>query len=86
MRAHPACRCTMVPQTKTWREMGYNIDEVVEPIEEGESLFAKQPVATQRAVLGSQYDRYKNGDITLNDFVYAKQSAYGTTYVKRVPK
>ena len=85
MNAHPACRCTMVPKTKTWREMGYDIDESAPPVPKGEDLFAQQSEETQRAVLGSQYDRYKNGDVTLQDFVAIKPSRYGNTITKKVP-
>lgn len=85
MGAHPACRCTMVPKTKTWREMGYQIDGD-EVVPQGEDLFAQQSDETQKKVLGSQYDRYKRGEITLNDFVSVRNSEWGTTYTRKVPK
>jgi len=74
----------MVPKTKTWREMGYNIDESTS-VPTGEDLFATQPVATQQAVLGRHYDRYKRGEITLQDFVATRNSSYGKTIVRKVP-
>lgn len=86
MTSHPACRCTMVPKSRTWREMGFNLDEVAPPVPDGESLFAEQDEATQKAVLGRHYDRYKAGEITLNDFVRVKESRYGKTFTKKVPQ
>lgn len=85
MAAHPACRCSMVPKPQTWRELGYTIDGD-SVIEDGETLFASQPASVQQKVLGSQYQRYKQGDIKLDDFLSVKQSPYGKTYTKRVPK
>src|SRR5690606_5660854 len=79
MGAHPACRCTMVPKTKTWREMGYQIDGD-EVVPQGEDLFAQQSESTQRAVLGNKnYERYQRGEVKLSDFVAFKPSAYGNT-------
>lgn len=86
MAAHPACRCTMVPRTRTWKQLGYNIDETSRPIPKGNELFAQQDEATQRAVLGNtQYQRYKAGEVELDDFVAIRRTRYGNTILKRVP-
>lgn len=61
---HPSCRCTSVPITKTWRELGFDIDEP-EPIptETGEEWLAAQPVDVQKQILGSKgWKAWQAGD------------------------
>jgi SPP1 gp7 family putative phage head morphogenesis protein len=83
MASHPACRCSMVPKTKTWAELGFpNVKETRPTMESGESWFSRQPVSTQKAVLGPHaYDAYSNGEVTLSDFIHIDRSReWGTTY------
>lgn len=70
---HPRGRCTMVPDTKSWAELGFQgMPERREP-ESGESLFAKLPWERQQAVLGpAAYRAYKAGAVKLSDFVGQK--------------
>lgn len=73
MSSHVNCRCSMVPKTKTWKELGFNVPDHLETsivVEEGESLFAKQDMRTKQLVLGpTAYKAYENKEITLSDFV-----------------
>ncbi|MGC4107821.1 MAG: phage minor head protein [Thermomicrobiales bacterium] len=73
MSSHVNCRCSMVPKTKTWKELGFNVPDDLETsinVEEGESLFSKQDLRTKQLVLGpTAYKAYERGEITLNDFV-----------------
>lgn len=58
------CRCTSVPITKTWRELGFDIDEP-EPIptETGEEWLAAQSVDVQKQVLGPKgWKAWQAGD------------------------
>lgn len=60
---HQSGRCTAAPITKTWRELGIDLDEPeLTPIQPGADWFAQQPEATQRSILGaSRFDAWKAG-------------------------
>lgn len=61
---HPSGRCARAPVTKTWKELGINIEEPPRPAAEtGVEWFEKQPEAVQRKIMGpKRYDAYKAGD------------------------
>lgn len=83
MTPHPACRCSMVPKTKTWAELGFpNVTESRPTFESGEDVFNRQPASVQRAVLGpTAYDAYKNGEVQLTNFIHVDHSReWGTSY------
>lgn len=86
MATHPNCRCTQIPITKTWKELGFDVPEVAQPIsltEDGEYFFKKLDVEDQIHVLGkSGHTLYKNGVAKLEDFVqdtYSPQWGFGRT-------
>lgn len=79
MASHPNCRCTMLPVTKTFAELG--IPGVSEAIEDerlrlpGETLFKRLPVADQIKVLGpGAYRAYSANAVSLADFVGEAES------------
>ncbi|HZT60998.1 MAG TPA: phage minor head protein [Pyrinomonadaceae bacterium] len=69
--------CTMVPQTKSWEELGFHgIEDTRPQIESGEDWFARQDEETQRRVLGDAgLAAYKDGAVKLKDFVGVRHSA-----------
>lgn len=71
MAVHPNCRCTAVPLSKSWSELGFDEpDEATVQVEPGEQWFARQPEAVQRSVLGpGKHDLYLAGDLELEDLV-----------------
>lgn len=86
MATHPNCRCTQIPVTKTWKELGFDVPEVAQPIsltEDGEYFFKKLDVDDQIHVLGkSGHTLWKNGVAKLEDFVqdtYSPQWGFGRT-------
>lgn len=67
---HPNCRCAMVPYTKTWKELGYDVPETRADVPAGPDLFAGLSPAEQRAILGpAKYDAFARGDLRLTDLV-----------------
>lgn len=75
MATHPRCRCSMVPQTKSWRELGFGEQPEGATIEPGPAVFRRLPDADQRRILGpSKYDAYKRREITLPDLVAKRES------------
>ncbi len=71
------CRCSLVPQTVSWADLGYqDVPETTVQVESGPELFAAQPDSVQLAVLGpGKYAAYKAGQITLPDLVQKTYSA-----------
>ena len=75
MATHPRCRCSMVPKTKTWEELGFGRTPEAVKIPSGSSLFAKLPVEQQRKILGpSKFTAYRGKKIGLSDLVARRQS------------
>lgn len=86
LESHPNCRCSMVPITKSYRELGVRGVRDPRPrVPSGESEFKKLTAQQQRAILGpSKYDAYKRGEITLGDLVQVKRDPqWGTTRTER---
>lgn len=83
---HPNCRCAMVPITPRWEDIGLaGVEDVPDLVEDGEELFARQPAALQRQVLGpAAYEAYARGDVKLASFVGQRRSDdWGTTRYTR---
>jgi SPP1 gp7 family putative phage head morphogenesis protein len=84
---HPNGRCTMVPITRTWAELG--IAGMAEtqpgPGQTGEAYFRGLPAATQQQMLGrSAWAAWQGGAVELRDFVGIRASAlWGPTHYVR---
>lgn len=64
------CRCSMLPQTVTWAELGFDVPETRADVEPGTEWFARQDEALQREMLGpGKLAAYRAGRITLPDLV-----------------
>lgn len=82
--AHFACRSTTVPVTKSWREMGFDIDDLDPPTrasmngqvpgkETYNSWLKKQPAEFQDDVLGEAKGRlYREGGLSVDRFIDRK--------------
>lgn len=83
-RMHVNCRCSVTPVTKSYRDLGYDVDEPTSDIETGAEWFARQPAGVQHGVLGaSAYKAYAAGDVQLEDFVVLSRSGtWGSSYVR----
>lgn len=59
---HQNCRCARVPVTKTWRELGIDLDEAPSVLPDGGVWFNSQPAETQRKILGpTRYEAWRAG-------------------------
>lgn len=70
--SHPNCRCTMLPITKTWAELGFGTVAGDKPLDVpvGEELFAALSADVQRGILSAaKYKLYRAGDLDLADLV-----------------
>jgi SPP1 gp7 family putative phage head morphogenesis protein len=80
--SHPNCRCTPVPETKPWSELGPEFADIPDnrvKLQKGSEWFAKQPDRIKRKILSPRkYELYKSGDLTLDDLIaYRVDKAYG---------
>jgi SPP1 gp7 family putative phage head morphogenesis protein len=67
---HPNGRCTPVPLTKSWAELGFAGMPEQTPIPTGESMFRGLPSEQQRQIMGdASYRAWKAGAVDLTDFV-----------------
>ncbi len=74
--SHPGCRCTAMPKTKSWRELGFNLPDSRPTVQPGPERFDSLPEADKLAVLGrARLDAYNAGEITLADMVKQTTSA-----------
>lgn len=69
MATHPRCRCSLVPDTRSWADLGFpKVKETRPRVQDGEAAFARKSAAFQEAVLGpAKFRAYKDGQITLAD-------------------
>lgn len=69
--SHPNCRCTPVPLTRSWDELGFpGVSETVPEMERGTDAFVGWPESAQREVLGpAAFSAYRAGAVRLSDFV-----------------
>lgn len=68
---HPSGRCTMIPETVSWEELGYaGIPDNRPVIEPGPVVFARLSPAQQLNVLGpAKFAAYSEGAVTLPEMV-----------------
>lgn len=61
-QGHQNCRCARVPRTKTWRELGFNIDEPPSLLPPREDAFDALSAGEQLQVLGPRrYSAWQDG-------------------------
>lgn len=67
--SHVSCRCSPIPKTKTFAELGFTgIPETSIDIEPGITWFERQPEAIQIRMMGpSKFAAWKSGAISLDD-------------------
>lgn len=60
---HPNCRCTRVPVTKSWADLGIDLDEPEPAVTGSQAWFDAQSETAQRKILGpARYAAYLRGD------------------------
>lgn len=77
LNGHVRCRCAMLPQTKTWEELGIKgVEDERITVPLGSDLFDKLTAADQRYILGpSKYALFAADKITLPDLATLKKDA-----------
>jgi SPP1 gp7 family putative phage head morphogenesis protein len=65
---HPSGRCSRMPKTKSWRDLGIDLDEPPDTIPDARAWFVAQPEETQIAIMGpSRHALLKSGKIDWDD-------------------
>ena len=74
MGTHPNFRCTQIPMTKSWEQLGISgVDEAAPDIKTGEEWLKDVRPKTAAKVMGQEaYDAWINGDVDLIDFVHTR--------------
>jgi len=92
---HIRCRCFSVPEIKTWREMGFDIDEMPEGMKASSGGLVRadmsytewlktQDKATQIEILGpSRQKLFASGKVEFNDFTDNKGIFYTLEELKK---
>jgi SPP1 gp7 family putative phage head morphogenesis protein len=77
LNSHPGCRCSMLPQTASWADLGFpGIEDTQYKPPLGTDVFDRLPASDQRKILGpGKYAAYADGRITLPDLVQPTRSA-----------
>jgi SPP1 gp7 family putative phage head morphogenesis protein len=61
---HPSGRCTAVPVTKSWRDLGIDLDEPAPVFPDAKAWFGQQSTKTQTDIMGAaRLDAYNKGRI-----------------------
>lgn len=79
---HPNCRCTALPVTRTWADLGYpDVTETRTVLPTGVDWFASLGAADQLAILGpAKHAAWAAGDLQLSDLVgYTDDPRWGPT-------
>ena len=70
---HPNCRCARAPRTKTWAELGIDIDEPESDLPDAGEWFEQQDERVQRSILGpARYDAWLRGDYPMTAWATRK--------------
>lgn len=74
-QGHQNCRCARVPQTKSWKDLGFDIDEPPSEFPDAETQFDSLSSAEQLEVLGrGRYDAWRAGDFPMSDWAVKREN------------
>jgi len=66
---HPNGRCARMPKTKSWADLGIDLDEPAPSTPDAGDWFASQDAAAQKKILGpARYDAWKRGEYPMSDW------------------
>lgn len=74
-QGHVNCRCTRVPVTKTWKQLGFAIEEPEDVFPDAQSWFESLPPAEQVRIMGPTRLRLlQSGDLSWDDLAMRIQN------------
>lgn len=73
---HQQCRCSRLPLTKTWADLGFDIDEAPSLLPNAQAVFDQLDPAEQLAVLGRRrYDAWADGRLPMDQWPARRTTA-----------
>lgn len=64
---HQNCRCVRVPKTKSWRDLGFNVEEPASTLRNAEQAFNELPRAAQVQILGrARFEAWRGGNYPMD--------------------
>jgi SPP1 gp7 family putative phage head morphogenesis protein len=86
---HPNGRCTAVPVTKSWADLGIDLDEPADEFPDARAWFAAQTGEVQRQIMGqARLDAFNRGEIGWADMSVRRENpGWRPSYqVARLPR
>lgn len=72
---HQNCRCSRMPKTKTWRELGIDIDEPPSTLPDAGEWFESQDAAVQKQILGpAKYAAWAKGNYPMSKWATVRRT------------
>lgn len=72
---HQNCRCARTPKTRSWEDLGFDVDEPDDLIVPGDEWFAAQPEATQLSIMGpARLDALRSGAVSFTDLATVRHT------------
>lgn len=72
---HPSCRCSRVPITKTWRQLGIDLNEPPDAFPDARARFGALPEADQVAVMGrARLELLRSGAVGWDDLAVRRSN------------
>lgn len=73
-QGHQNCRCSRMPQTKSWRDLGFDIDEPASIVTSGQDWFAGQPDDVRLAIMGPSRLQLLDDGVPFSDLVQRRST------------
>lgn len=72
---HQNCRCARLPVVKSWRDLGFDVDEPESVLPSSSDYFEGLTAAEQRDILGDTgYDAWKRGDWPMSQWAVKRET------------
>ena len=72
---HQNCRCARVPKTRSWRELGFDVDEPAGVWPDSRAEFARLSPAEQREILGPRrFAAWRDGDYPMSRWATRRET------------
>ena len=84
-QGHQNCRCASLPVVKSWRELGFDMDDPKSDMPDAEEWFNSQPDKVQAAIMGPErLRRLRSGDLLWDDLAVRRDNpGWRPSYVVR---
>ena len=75
LAVHPNDRCSLVPETISYRDLGLDVPDDIREPENGRQWFERQPEATQRDMMGkAKFQAWRDGKFQFGDLATVTQN------------